>query len=132
MVCDAERNICNILQNVDFTILLDESTLSNHESVFLAYLRLIHNRKIHQQLLLARSMETDTKKHLVFNTVKQFFLRKNIVVCPIDSAASMLRRYRGFIAFLKREVPNVTTIHCIVHRQHVVARNINPRLNTYL
>ena len=40
--------------------------------------------------------------------------------------------YRGFIALLKKAVPNVFTIHCVIHRQHLVAKNLSEKLNVSL
>ena len=43
-----------------------------------------------------------------------------------------MSRYRGFNAFLKSENPNVIIFHCVIHRQHLVAKNISGRLNQSL
>ncbi|XP_066981037.1 protein FAM200C-like [Macrobrachium rosenbergii] len=53
---------------------------------------------------------------------------KNIVACATDGAAAMIGRYRGFSAYLKKAVPNVVCAHCVVHRQHLVAKNLAGRL----
>ncbi len=44
----------------------------------------------------------------------------------------MVGRYRGFIAILKGEAPNIRCIHYIIHRQHLVAKNLNPSLHSSL
>ena len=44
----------------------------------------------------------------------------------------MIGCYRGFIALLKKTVPNVFTIHCVIHRQHLVAKNLSEKLNVSL
>ena len=44
----------------------------------------------------------------------------------------MTGRYRGFIAFMKKAVPGNFTIHCIVHRQHLVAKHLSGNLHTSL
>ena len=53
----------------------------------------------------------------------------NIVSCATDGAPSMLSRYRGFIKYLKEAVPGVLTVHCVIHRQNQVAKNISGRLH---
>lgn len=88
---------------------LDESIFPNNESLLLAYVRFIHGGELYQELLFARIMETDTKGDSVFRTVDKFFNRKeipvkNILACVTDGAASMVGRYRGFIAFIKQAV----------------------------
>lgn len=57
---------------------------------------------------------------------------RNIISCATDGAPSMIGRYRGFIAHLKNEVPHVIAIHCVIHRQHLVAKNLSPLLHTSL
>ncbi|KFD68217.1 hypothetical protein M514_19699 [Trichuris suis] len=48
----------------------------------------------------------------------------NVIACATDGAASMVGRYRGFIAHLKRVLPSVFTIHCVIHREHLVSKKI--------
>lgn len=49
-----------------------------------------------------------------------------------DGALGMVGRYRGFISHLKRIIPEVTAIHCVIHRQHLVAKNLSDRLHQSL
>ena len=44
----------------------------------------------------------------------------------------MMSRYRGFMAFLKTASPNVLTVHCVIHRQHLVVKNMSGCLNLSL
>lgn len=56
----------------------------------------------------------------------------NIVSCTTDAAPPMLGRHRGFIKHLKEAVPGVLTVHCVIHRQNLVAKNISGRLHDSL
>ena len=65
--------------------------------------------------------------------VKQFCEEKNIPIgninaCATDGAPSMIGRHRGFMAHLKRAVPNVFPIHCVIHRQHLIAKHLTANL----
>ena len=51
---------------------------------------------------------------------------------PTDGAASVIGRYRGFIALPKAVNPHVITIHCVIQWQDLVAKNMNGRLNLSL
>ena len=66
---------------------------------------------MHKEHPFAHSIQTDIKGHSVSKTVKHIFYEKDItmknIVCTTDDAASMVGHYRGCIAFLKREVPNI-------------------------
>ena len=44
----------------------------------------------------------------------------------------MIGKYRGFIEILKKECPATFAIHCVVHRQHLVAKCISDELNVSL
>ena len=44
----------------------------------------------------------------------------------------MIGRHRSFIAHLKRAVPNVFCIHCVIHRQHSIAKHLTANLHQSL
>nr|XP_015927934.1 protein FAM200A-like [Parasteatoda tepidariorum] len=35
---------------------------------------------------------------------------------------------KGFISYLKKKFPDVLAVHCVIHRQHLVARHLSERL----
>ena len=41
----------------------------------------------------------------------------------------MIGRHRSSISFLKKAVPGVLTMHCVIHRQHLVAKHLSVRLH---
>ena len=49
-----------------------------------------------------------------------------------DGAPEMVSRHRVIIAFLKREVSGILVVHCVIHRQHLVAKNVSERLHKSL
>ncbi|XP_076358993.1 SCAN domain-containing protein 3-like [Tachypleus tridentatus] len=57
---------------------------------------------------------------------------KNIIACATDGAPSMTGRYKGFIAHLKKAVPEVFCVHYVIHRQHLVAKKMSARLHDAL
>ena len=107
----------------EFSLQLDESTLPGNESLLLAYVRFIKGGSLCQELLFARLLETDTKGESVYQTVEDYFQKKsipltNIISCATDGAPSMVGRHRGFLSYLKKAVPKVLTVHCVIHQQH--------------
>jgi hypothetical protein len=44
----------------------------------------------------------------------------------------MTGRYCGCVAYLKKAVSNVITIHCVIHCQHLVAKNFSDHLHKLL
>ena len=137
MACDIEETLYKTLKNQQFSLQLDESTLPDNEAVLLAYVRFIEGGKILHELLFAKELETDTKGESIFKIVEQFFNEKeipinNIIACATDGAPALTGRYRGFLAFLKKSAPHILTVHCVIHRQHLVAKNLNERLHKSL
>lgn len=133
MAENIEESLCNHLKTSQFSIQLDESTLPTNEALLLSYVRFIKDEKVFQELLFARNLETDTKGETIFNTLQKFcdekeIPLKNIVSAATDGAPAMTGRYKGFIAYLKNKIPDVLAVHCVIHRQHLVARNLSERL----
>ncbi|GBP17923.1 SCAN domain-containing protein 3 [Eumeta japonica] len=134
MSSDIESFLCNHLQKTHFSIQLDESSLPGNEALLLAYVRFIMEEEIHEELLFARTLETDTKGESIFNVLSNFFTEKsipftNIISVATDGVPAMVGRYRGFISHLKRIIPGLTAIHCVIHRQHLVVKHLSERLN---
>lgn len=137
MAENIEESLCNHLKTCQFSIQLDESTLPTNEALLLSYVRFIKNEKICQELLFARNLETNTKGETIFNTLEKFcdekqIPLKNIISIATDGAPAMTGRHKGFIAYLKNKVPDVLAVHCVIHRQHLVAKNLSERLHTSL
>ena len=117
-----EATFCSILMTTEFALQFDESTLPGNEALLLAYVRFIKDESLANEFLFARQLETDTKGESIFRVVEQFIREKkipvtNILACATEGAPSMTGRYRGCVAYLKTEVPNVLSIHCVIHHQ---------------
>ncbi len=75
----------------------------------MAYVRYFDDNSILQEeMLFADKRITDTKGTSIFATVKSYFEKNNIPLtninaCATDGAPSMVGRYCGFMAHLKRE-----------------------------
>ena len=78
-----------------------------------------------------------TESETIFIEVATYFQEnniplKNIIACATDGAPPMTGRYKDFIAHLKKAVPEVFCIHCVIHRQHLVAKKMSARLHDAL
>jgi len=56
---------------------------------------------------------------------------ENVTAVATDGAPAMVGRYRGFATLLKQKVPHVT-IHCVLHRTHLVAKKLSGELHEAL
>ncbi|CAH1989553.1 unnamed protein product [Acanthoscelides obtectus] len=134
MSSDIESFLCNYLQTTHFSIQLDESTLPDNAALLLAYVHFIMNQEIYEELLFARTLITDSKGESIVHVLKDYFIEKaiplsNIISVATDGAPAMVGRYRGFISYLKQNMSGVLAIHCVIHRQHLVAKNLSVRLH---
>uniref|UniRef100_A0A5S6QHN7 DUF4371 domain-containing protein n=1 Tax=Trichuris muris TaxID=70415 RepID=A0A5S6QHN7_TRIMR len=111
--------------------------LPGNEALLLAYVRFIKEEQLVQEFLFARELPTDSKGTSIFLVVNEFFKEKeipltNIIAVATDGAPSMVGCRTGFISHLKKVVPGVLAIHCVIHRQHLVARCLSERLHLSL
>ena len=132
-----EETLSKMLMTTEFSLQLDESTLPANESLLLAYLRFIKGGSLCQELLFACLLETDTKGESVYRAMEDYFQKKsipltNIISCATDGAPSMVGRHCGFLSYLKKAVPKVLTVHCVIDRQHFVAKNLSEKLHESL
>lgn len=137
MAADIENQLVSKLRVNEFSLQLDETTLPDNSAFLMAFVRFLDGDEICQDLLFALKLTTDTKGESIFKKLEAYFEEnkiplKNIVACATDGAAAMIGRYRGFSAYLKKAVPNVVCVHCVVHRQHLVAKNLAGRLHEAL
>ncbi|XP_072397461.1 zinc finger MYM-type protein 6-like [Diabrotica undecimpunctata] len=137
MGANVEDVLCNKLKSREFTVQLDESTLSDRTAL-LQYVQFIDdNGEMAEEMLFVRSLITDTKRSSIFEVIKRFFEEKeipllNMIACATDGAAAMTGRHWGFIAHLKQAVPGIFCVHCIIHREHLAVKNLSGRLHDSL
>ena len=129
-----EEQLCMIFKTTKFSLQLDESTLPDKKLLLLTYVHSVKDENLMEEFLFAKELETHTTGELVFQLGVGFFNEKeisltNIVSCATDGAPSMLGHHRGFIKYLKEAVPGVLTVHCVIHRQNLVAKNISGHLH---
>ena len=137
MRCDIVHQLVDILKDTQHSLQVDESTLMDNASLLLGYVRFVHNKEAKEEMLFAINMQTDTKASSVFNAVTSFYSDNNIplsniIQCATDGAAAMVGKNRGFITLMKNEIPHLVAIHCVIHRQHLAARNLSQDLKESL
>ncbi|KFD54691.1 hypothetical protein M513_04391 [Trichuris suis] len=134
---DVEESLCNFLKSTKFSLQLDESSLPGNEAILLAYVRFIKEEDLAQEFLFARELVMDSKGKSMFQVVEGYFKEKeilltNVISVATDGAPSMVGCQRGFISYLKKVVPNVLAIRCVIHRQHLVAKCLSEPLRRSL
>ena len=83
-------------------------------------MRFIKDENMCEKLLFAKTSQTDPKGESIFHILDKFFKEKiipliNILSVATDGAPSMTGRHKlGFVADLKKSVPNVIAVHCVI------------------
>ena len=135
MTANIEETLCSILATTEFSLQLDESTLPGNEPLLLAYVCFVKDEKLVQEYCYWQENLKQALKESQYLMLLKIFSREkniplsNILACATDGAPSMEGRHRGFISFLKKAVPGVLTVHCVIHRKHLVAKNLNGQLH---
>ena len=137
MGANIEEQLCEVLQKTFFSILLDKTTTSDNNALLMAYVRYIDNGKIMEELLFCKCLLTDATGQTIFQTLLAYLQDKsipltNIVACATDGASAMVGRYRGFASLLRQKNPHLLIVHCVIHRQHLIAKGFSPRLQNSL
>ena len=104
-----------------FAIQLDESTDITNYCQLLVYVRYARTNIMKTELLLNHEVFTTTKRKDIFDIFNRFFRKngldwKNLVGYTTDGATSMLGCRPGFQSYVKAVSPNVTSVHCFIHR----------------
>ena len=57
---------------------------------------------------------------------------QNILQCAVAGAATIVGKHREFIAVMKKKIPGLIAIQCVIHRKYLVARNLSAKLHNSL
>ncbi|XP_042904502.1 zinc finger MYM-type protein 6-like [Parasteatoda tepidariorum] len=101
MAADVESKLIKYMREGKFAWQIDDSTVTDNKAIVLAY---------------------------IFKLVKDYFEEKeipltNVSACATYGAPAMSGRHTGLLEHLKKEVPEVITIDCVIHRQHLAAKS---------
>lgn len=103
----------------------------------IAFIRFIKNAKIVNQFLFCSELAETTKGSDVFNLVDKSIQTRNInwencVGLCTDGAPSMLGKHTGFAAHVKKINPNVVIVHCMIHREALMAKILPENLQVVM
>ncbi|XP_029646257.1 protein FAM200B-like [Octopus sinensis] len=131
-----EEKIVEILQTTNLSIQVNDSTIHN-QAIILVYVRFIPEDDIREEMLFIKSLSETTNGEDIFNEVMQYFNDENIPLTNLiniasDGAAAMTGKVKGFVSRMKSVAPHIIYIHCIIYRQHLVAKNIGGHMEDSL
>ena len=121
-----------------FSLQLDEATFGC-STVLMAYVSYFSPslKCIRDEFLFSKHLEGDSNGEAIFRCMGEYLQEQNISLENItavatDGAPAMVGRYRGFATLLKQKVPHVVTVHCALHRNHLVAKKLSGELHESL
>ena len=129
------RRINEIAEDIE-TQLLEringESTDIDKKAILLVYVRYIYQEDVHEDMLCAQSLPTNTTAAELFKSVNDYISGKLnwsfcVAICT-DGAAAMTGRLSGLTARVKEVAPECEAIH----REMLASRKMSPELNSVL
>lgn len=123
---------------VGFSLQLDESTDVANCAQLLVFVRYVKaGGNVVEQFLFCQPLTSTTKAEDIFNLLKEFFAQHGLrldmlssICC--DGAPAMLGIRSGFAALVRREAPEVSVKHCMLHRQALAIKSLTTPLKQTL
>ena len=117
-----------------YALQVDESTDIDNNAILLVYARYLYQEDMHEDLLCALSLPTNTTGAELFKSLNGYISGKLkwsfcVGIC-IDGAAAMTGRLSGLISRIKEVAPESKFTHCIIHREMLASRKMCPELNS--
>lgn len=116
---------------------MDEFTVKSSEALLITYVRYIDKGEFIEEMLFCRSLETTTTASVIYRELKSYLdfnniPMKNITSCAADGAPVMMGKRNGCLKLMKDENPELSVVHCVIHRENLVSKKISPVLNEVL
>ena len=120
-----------------FSIQLDESTDVTNNAQSLVYVRYTQDNAVKTELLMSKELSGTTKGKDIFEALDNLFKPNELdwgklIGCTTDGAPSMLGHKSGFKAHLTAVAPNVTFVHCFIHRFALCAKVQSQNMLSFL
>ncbi|GFT80332.1 SCAN domain-containing protein 3 [Nephila pilipes] len=134
---DIEKQLVEKLKTRNFSVKMDESTLRDSEAVLITYVRYIEEGHFAEEMLICKRLESTTTSKDIYNKLRNYLdvsdiLMKNITSCAADRPPNMMGKKNGCLKLMKDANPERIIVHCVIHKENLVAKNISPVLNEVL
>ncbi|XP_068235516.1 protein FAM200C-like [Palaemon carinicauda] len=134
-----EQVISSVKKSKEFAIQLDETTNVSSNSQLMVYIRYRGSDEIEEEMLLCSPLELTTRGIDMFNKVDAYFKKPSVdlkwedcIAVSVDGVPAMLGYINGFVALAKQQNPDILVIHCMIHRQALVVKNLEPEVEAVL
>lgn len=136
----AEDIETQLLERIDkspwYALQVDESTDVDSKALLLVYVRYIYQEDVHEDLLCALSLQTNTTAAELFKSLDVYITGKLKWSCCVgictNGTAAMTGRLSGLTARIKEVAPECESTHCIIHREMLASRKMPLELNSVM
>jgi hypothetical protein len=120
-----------------FSLQLDESTDVTSVAQLLVFVRYSYEGKLHEDMLFCSPMEGRCTGSDIFNCLNGWMEDAglqwaNCLSICTDGAAAMLGKNKGLKAKVLSVAPHAKFTHCIIHREALASKTLEPELNNVL
>ncbi|XP_071054694.1 zinc finger BED domain-containing protein 5-like [Onthophagus taurus] len=128
--------IMRIRKSKFFSLQLDESTDCQNVAQLICLAKYEYKNEVVDDFLFCKELQRTTGEE-IFKSVNSYITGNNISwencvgVCS-DGARAMVGKHSELLARIKEVSPNVTWVHCMIHREAVVSKNMPPNLMSVL
>jgi len=133
---DILKQLLNRLRSNYFAMQLDESTdISNFSQ--LVYVRYIYKEDILEDFLFCQTLNGRTTGNDIFTLINAFFENNEIswsmckAICT-DGTAALTGSKKGFRAKVNEISPSILFTHCMIHREALASKKLEPFVNEVL
>ena len=132
-----EQVISSIKESKCFAIQLDETTDVSSNSQLMVYVRYKGLHAIEEELLFCSPLELRSRGIDVFNKINEYFNNANLkwedcIALSVDGAPAMLGHVSGFSALAREKNPKIEVNHCMIHRQALLVKRLEPALEAVM
>ncbi|GFV94966.1 zinc finger BED domain-containing protein 5 [Trichonephila clavipes] len=123
---DIEKQLVEKLKIRKLSVQMDESTLRDSEAVLITYVRYIDKGHFAEEKLFCKRLESTTTSKDIFNKLKNYLdvndiPMQNRISCAADGALNVMGKKNGCLKLMKDTNPEMILVHCVIHRQNLVA-----------
>lgn len=137
MALDIKRQLIDAVKGGKYSLQLDESTDVSNSAQLLVFVRYIFEGKLNEEMLFCVPLEGTCTGEDIFNKLDCNLKEEGLSwseclsVCT-DGAGAMLGKKKGLKARVLQVAPHVIFTHCIIHREALACKTLNPELKHVL
>jgi hypothetical protein len=130
-----EQLLTRIKCSPKFGLQIDESTDVAGLAEPLVFVRYCFEENIQEKFMFCLPLSERCTGSDIFKAVNDYFTAEDITwancigICT-DGTAALTGHEKGFQADVQQIGPHVNFIHCIIHREALASRDLEPKLNS--